>query len=211
MRSEDQSNEVDAASSRDGGIFRVLPPASANEVEAALIAKAQRGDREAMHRLLSPWNDRVFSFLLTLLRNRSDAEDAAQETFLRVVKGLPGYEHSGQFQAWIFRIARNQAALTATRKQRTEARESAVETEVLNDFPMSANDDAETDDRAQQLRAAVNDLPAAEREVVLLRLDEDLKFREIAERTRSPLNTVLGRMRNAMRRLHDQLQHFQAQ
>ena len=171
---------------------------------------AQRGDRAAVHRLLSPWNDRVFSFLLTLLRNRADAEDAAQETFLRVVKGLPGYEHTGQFQAWIFRIARNQAALTATRKQRTEARESAVESEVLNDFPMPADNNEDSHDRARQLRTAVNDLPAAEREVVLLRLDEDLKFREIAERTRSPLNTVLGRMRNAMRRLHDQLQQLQS-
>ena len=47
------------------------------------------------------------------------------------------------------------------------------------------------------------ELPAAEREVVELRLDEDLKFREIAERTGAPLNTVLGRMRNAVRRLRE--------
>ena len=71
-----------------------------------------------MHRLLAPWNDPIFGFLLAQLRHRADAEDAAQEVFIRVVKGLPGYEHRGEFRAWIFRIARHQATLTAMRRQR---------------------------------------------------------------------------------------------
>lgn len=179
-----------------------------DEPDAALIRAAQRGDRDAMHRLLAPWNDRVFGFLLATLRHRADAEDAAQETFLRVVKGLPGYEHRGEFRAWIFRIARNQAALTATRRQRIAQREAGVEPEQMHGF--AADDHRDEDlaiaDRAAVVRAAVDALPAAEREVVRLRLDHDFKFREIAVRTGAPLNTVLGRMRNAMRRLRETLE-----
>ncbi len=156
-----------------------------------------------MHLLLAPWNDSIFGFLLATLRHRADAEDAAQETFIRAVKGLPGYEHRGEFRVWLFRIARNQAALTAARRQRVAMRETSVEMEELE--ALAADDSASADlaaaDRATELRAAVAALPMVEREVVNLRLDHDMKFTDIAQRTGAPLNTVLGRMHNAIRRL----------
>ena len=177
-----------------------------DEPDIHILEAAQRGDRDAMTKLLTPWNDPIFGFLLNALRHRADAEDAAQETFIRVVNGLPRYEHRGEFRAWIFRIARNQAALTAKRRGRIGARETGVEAETLHAFAAEENDDAlAVAERAAGLRAAVAALPAAEREVVELRLNEDLKFREIAARTGAPLNTVLGRMRNALRRLHEML------
>lgn len=165
-----------------------------------------------MHVLLQPWNDPIFGFLLQLLRNRQDAEDAAQETFIRIVKGLAKYEHRGAFRAWIFQIARNQAALTAFRRQRLHAREIAMEPEDLHAVPQPAeeHDLAAQMELAAELRLAVAALPEAEREVVELRLNEDLKFREIADRTGAPLNTVLGRMRNAVRRLRETLQPLQS-
>lgn len=170
-----------------------------NEPDAALIHAAQRGDRDAMTALLTPWNDRVFGFLLGCLRHHADAEDATQETFIRIVRGLEKYEHRGQFRAWVFQIARNQAALTAQRRTRVGDREMAIEPTLLDAMPEEV---AEGPDYAP-VRAALERLPAAEREVVRLRLDEDLKFHEIAARTGAPLNTVLGRMRNATRRLRE--------
>ena len=154
-----------------------------------------------MTALLAPWNGPVFGFLLRKLRNRSDAEDAAQEVFIRVVEALPKYEPREKFRAWIFQIARNQAALTANRRERIGNREVAVEPGFVETL---AADVADAPDY-HQLRSAVAQLPEAEREVVSLRLEEDLKFREIAERTGAPLNTVLGRMRNASRRLRESL------
>lgn len=176
-----------------------------DEPDIQLLNAAQRGDRDAMHALLKPWNDAIFGFLLNALRHRADAEDAAQETFVRIVRGLAGYEHRGQFRAWIFRIARNQAALTANRRQRVADRERAMEPLVLAEMHTADDEGSalEQAERAAEIRRAVAELPAAEREVVELRLDEDLKFREIAERTGAPLNTVLGRMRNAVRRLRE--------
>lgn len=171
------------------------------EPDISIQHAAKRGDRAAMHALLKPWDDAVFGFLLASLRHRADAEDAAQETFVRIVKGLPAYEHRGVFRAWVFRIARNQAALTAGRRQRVTGREIGVEPEALRAMPEFAEgrDDVEAAERA------VAALPAVEREVVELRLNEDLKFSEVAERTGAPLNTVLGRRHNAIRRLHETL------
>ena len=170
-----------------------------DEPEAALIRAAQRGDRDAMNALLAPWNDRVFGFLLGCLRHHADAADAAQETFLRIVRGLGKYEHRGQFRAWVFQIARNQAALTAQRRQRHGDRETAIEPMLLEAMPAESE---ELPDYAP-VRVAIEQLPEVEGEVVRLRLDEDLKFHEIAARTGAPLNTVLGRMRNATRRLRE--------
>lgn len=159
-----------------------------------------------MNALLTPWNDVVFGFLLHMLRSREDAEDATQETFMRIVKGLPRYEHRGEFRAWIFRIARNQAALTGKRRRRIADRETGGEPELLAAFSADEEEDVmAAAERAATLRAAVIALPAAEREVVELRLNEDLKFREISQRTGAPLNTVLGRMHNAIRRLRAML------
>jgi RNA polymerase sigma-70 factor, ECF subfamily len=182
------------------------------EPDASLIQAAQAGDRTAMHQLLAPWNDGIFGFLLSLLQHRSDAEDAAQETFLRIVKGLPKYEHRGEFRAWIFQIARNQAALTANRRKRLAGRELGVEPAALQLVPdhSSAASDLELAERAGLIRQAVATLPPAEREVIQLRLNEDLKFREISERTQAPLNTVLGRMHNALRRLRELLDPLQS-
>ncbi len=159
-----------------------------------------------MTTLLRQWNDPVFGFLLRSLRNRADAEDAAQETFVRIVKGLPKYEHRGRFRAWLFQIARNQAAATAKRRKRIGERELGTEPEQLGALASEEDGDLEDVERSALLRRAIEGLPEAEREVVLLRLDEDLKFREIAVRTGAPLNTVLGRMRNATRRLREQLE-----
>jgi RNA polymerase sigma factor (sigma-70 family) len=133
------------------------------------------------------------------LGHYADAEDATQEVFIRVVQGLPRYEHRGLFRAWIFQIARNQDALTAGRRQRRGDRETTMEPALLEAF---AVDPEETIDYAP-LHAAIAQLPDAEREVIQLRLGEDLKFREIAERTGAPLNTVLGRMRHALHRLRE--------
>lgn len=180
------------------------------EPDIELLRAAQGGDRTAMHALLVPWNDVVFGFLLSLLRHRADAEDAAQETFIRIVRGLPGYEHRGEFRAWVFRIARNQAALTANRRRRVAVREIGTEPEVLAlAAEVEHENGIELAERAAEIRRAVAALPAVEREVVELRLDEDLKFREIAERIGAPLNTVLGRMHNAVRRLRETLQPLQ--
>jgi len=166
------------------------------EPDEQLISAAKKGNRNAMAILLQPWNNPIFGFHLRNLRNRTDAENASHETFIRIVKGLKKYEHRGQFRAWIFQIARNQAALTANR---VSDREAPVDSDFLESFAAEMEDDPDY----ETLRAAIGQLPEAERKVVLLRMDDDLLFREIARHIGAPLNTVLGRMRDATQRLRE--------
>ncbi|MEM8956071.1 MAG: sigma-70 family RNA polymerase sigma factor [Verrucomicrobiota bacterium] len=173
------------------------------EPDEFLIQAAQSGDIDAMNSLLKSWNDPIFGFLLKRLGNRSDAEDAAQETFLRIVKGLSNYEHRGQFRAWVFQIVRNQAALSGKRRQQRTEREQQGDLAQIQKIPENANEYFAEFENLAALRAAIEILPAAEREVVLLRIDHELKFREIADKTGTSLNTVLGRMRNATKRLKE--------
>lgn len=154
-----------------------------------------------MTMLLNPWNDPIFGFLLRNLRNRADAEDAAQETFILAVKGLRNYEHSGQFRAWVFQIARNQAALTANRRNRVGNHDAPVDSSFLESLAAEMVDEPDY----ETLRDAIAELPDAERTVVQMRLNDDLLFREISTRIGAPLNTILGRMRNATRRLREKL------
>src|SRR5204863_9027471 len=72
-----------------------------------LLAAYQQGDPEAFESLLRRYRAPLFTFLLRMLGDREKAEDLAQETFLRIVKGASDWEHRARFQTWLFTIARN--------------------------------------------------------------------------------------------------------
>ena len=171
------------------------------EPDDQLLRSAQKGNRVALNALLQPLNGPVFGFLLARLRNREDAAEAAQETFIRVVKGLKKYGHGGQFQEWIFEIAQAQAVAVANRRKRAGDHHSHVTPEQLQASVAELDGAPDFD----SLRAAIAGLPESERTVVKMRIDDDLRFREIAKRVGVPINTVLDRMRNAIRRLRESL------
>ena len=90
-----------------------------------LIAQFQeRGDRESLASLIQRHQSPVYSYLLRLLRNTHDAEEAAQETFLRVLRGLAGYRRELPFRPWLYRIAQNCAKLASMFDPRLEGRKS---------------------------------------------------------------------------------------
>ncbi len=93
-----------------------------------VVVAAQGGDRAAWGSLLMTVERPLYRFLYRLLGNPADAEDVTQETLLKVCQSLPRYREQGQFQAWVFKIAANQARNTK-RRARTwdEAEDSAVE------------------------------------------------------------------------------------
>ena len=156
------------------------------------------GDPAAAEALFAPHQQPLFSYLRGFLSGHHDAEDALQETFYRALRALPTYREENQFRAWLYCIAHNVAISLLRRNQRHR-----IEPD-LPDFlaPVhSAHETAANRDDLAHLERAIALLPETEREVLILRLRSDLPFREIAELTGSPLNTVLGRMHNARRRL----------
>lgn len=177
------------------------------ESDERLMLRFQAGDVRAFEELVRRHRTPVFSFLLRLTGDRGRAEDLCQDAFLRVVKGVGGWEPRATFRTWIFAMARNLAVDEARRQAFRRA-------EPLDDPARDAGpSDAPGPDHAAEgallrprLEAALAALPAEQREVFLLREHAGLRFAEIAEVTGVPENTVKSRMRYALEALRARLE-----
>lgn len=142
---------------------------------------------------------KAYQLALVLTGERTSAEDVVQEAFLRLVGRIEELEEPGALDAYLLRAVRN-LALNHQRKLEAGARavEARAEGPLLEPAPGAIG--AEPDERTA-LERALRELPPEQREVVHLRVWEGLSFREVAERTESPLGTVHSRYRYAMERL----------
>lgn len=183
-----------------------------NPTDADLVsAYVDRGDERAFRVLVERHQERVFGFLLGMVRDRTVANDLFQETYIRVVSALQrergSYSHQGRFLGWVLRIARN-AALDHLRSRKRWQDVSAAADEDENSFWDRLPDDGVSSEmllhHAEQesfLRQCIDELPPEQREVLLLRHEADLTFKEIADLTDCSINTALGRMRYALHNL----------
>lgn len=168
------------------------------------------GDMRAAEVLLTRYQNEVFGFLMTMLKKSHDAEDVLQETFTRALKGLGTYRESGQFRAWLYRIARNEAISLVRKRRRFVSMEPTIES------PASYKEEPDegtprpdarllAEENQRSFQKALEMLPPEEREVATMRLHGELSFKEIAAIVGCPLNTALGRMHNAKKRLRELL------
>jgi RNA polymerase sigma-70 factor (ECF subfamily) len=145
--------------------------------EHSLIAAAQQGDRQAFALLVERYWDRLYRWLYHLSHDRHNAEDVAQETFLKAFRGLNRFRAGSNFKAWLYRIAHNSLA----NQRRAAARARLV---LPDDVPADGEGPAEqaiSREALQLLARAVARLPAEFRSAFLLRAEEGLSFREIAD------------------------------
>jgi RNA polymerase sigma-70 factor (ECF subfamily) len=133
-----------------------------------------------------------------LLSDRADAEDVAQDAFLRVYKSVRGFRGSSSFRTWLFQIVINAARTCQTR--RSARRETAVDETSLDSTPGSDRLETAVVTR-DQVAQALASLPADLREAVMLRDVEGLDYREIAEALAIPIGTVESRIFRGRERL----------
>ncbi len=188
--------------------------------EALVAAYVERSDELALRTLVERHQDRVYGYLLGMVRDRTVADDLFQETFLRVLSALrserAGYNDQGKFLGWALRIARNAALDHLRLRKRWQDVEGTADEDTAS-FWEQITDDAPSADVAMQdtdlretLRACIDRLPPEQREVVLLRHEAEMTFREIADLTGVSINTALGRMRYALINLRKAMQTPQA-
>ena len=163
------------------------------------------GNNKAFDELLVRTQDKLFTYILFVVRDEDKANDLFQETFVKVITKLHQgrYVDSGKFSAWIMRIAHN-VMMDWYREQRAR---NLVEPTETNDLAnLSVNDilDLNVENRyvneqvMTDVKRMMNMLPPTQREVVFMRFYQDLSFKEIAELTGVSINTSLGRMRYAI-------------
>ena len=175
-----------------------------------LVAEYANGRNEAFDVLLKRHQQRVFSYIYSVVRDNDVADDIFQETFVKVIMTIRQgrYSESGRFGTWLSRIAHN-LIIDYFRQQKSENTVSAdnEEVDVLNRRELcdgTVEDflcNIQIEDDVRRIVAA---LPESQREVLEMRFYKDMSFKEIAEVTNVSINTALGRMRYAilnMRRL----------
>jgi RNA polymerase sigma-70 factor (ECF subfamily) len=145
--------------------------------EHELIRRAQRGDRAAFAALAEHYWERLYRWLYHLARDRHTAEDLAQETLLKAFAGLGRFRPGSNFGAWLFRIGHNNFANHYRANQRP--RESLPED--LAGRQVGPVEEAMSREALQGLARALNRLPTEFRAALLLRVEEGLSFRQIAE------------------------------
>lgn len=175
-----------------------LPPARAlREDDRETIAACQRGEREAFDRLVVRYQRDVYRVCYRYVNNHDDANDMAQEVFLKAYKAIGRFRGDSAFSTWLYRIAVN-TCLNHRAARRPPPEEI---TDALPDKGRSALDRLERDERSRRVRAAVARLPEKQRATLILRMYQDLSQEEISQVLGKSVGTVKANLFHALKNL----------
>jgi RNA polymerase sigma-70 factor (ECF subfamily) len=152
-------------------------------------------DKLTFEYIYQKYGDGIFRRTYNLLKNQQDAEDAMQETFLKVIQSINTYRKNGNARAWLLSITRN-TAIDIMRKKNNSlcVEDTAFVSKESKDFAEKI-----------AIEDALMTLDREDREIVVLKIVSGLKFREISQLTELPLTTVQKRYQRALKKLKTQL------
>jgi len=155
--------------------------------------------------MMLPHLDAAYNLATWLLRNEQDAQDVVQEAFLRAFKSFGGF-HGSNGRAWLLTIVRN-TSYTLLKKNRVVDLTTPFDEEIhaSDHGSVSAATILERSEDAERIREAMDELPAEFREILTLRHQEDLSYKEIANIAQIPRGTVMSRLARARVKLKERL------
>ncbi|MCK4236001.1 MAG: sigma-70 family RNA polymerase sigma factor [Candidatus Krumholzibacteria bacterium] len=179
--------------------------------DANLIERCLRGDEKGFEELLNKYKSRVFSICQRMVRNSADAEDLAQEVFVRTFSVLDRYDSSYPFSRWLYRITSNLCIdfLRSNRKGGIISLDQSIESgdgEMPRQFPsgvIKPDREAEIKEMMAALEEAIGRLPEYYRIIVILRHQGQLSYEEISDDLGIPLGTVKARIHRARKMIKD--------
>lgn len=175
--------------------------------DISLIAAYQQGDATALPILVNRYLAGVSAFCYQLVLNRAQAEDLAQETFLKAIRSLASYRGTSQFKTWLYAIAANMAKTRRSQQWREAA--SLIEFDHLEAHDEPAPDRSVlASELAAEIEAAMHDLPLPLRSAIVLLVVHESTPQEIAEIEGCPLNTIYWRIHEARKLLKRRLQQW---
>jgi RNA polymerase sigma-70 factor (ECF subfamily) len=174
--------------------------------DALLVKNYIAGDENALAILIKKHQSKIYGFIYSKMPDRDVADDIFQDTFIKVIKTLKSnsYNEEGKFLPWVMRISHN---LIVDHYRKNKKMPMLRETEefsifsILTDNSLNAEGRIITDVIEKDLHKIIQQLPDDQREVLEMRIFQDLSFNEIAEQTGVSINTALGRMRYALMNL----------
>ena len=174
--------------------------------DALLVKSYVAGDESALATLINRHQSKIYGFIYSKISDRDLSDDIFQDTFIKVIKTLKSnsYNEEGKFLPWVMRIAHN---LIIDHFRRNKKMPLYRETEefsifsIMTDNSLTVENQLITEQVEKDLKKLIEELPADQKEVLVMRIYQDLSFKEISELTGVSINTALGRMRYALMNL----------
>ncbi len=168
-----------------------------------LINKAKSGDQYAFCSLIKEWKYQLTSYVFKMINYREDVNDVMQEILIKTWKNLNKFNGDDKFASWLFTIAHN-TCIDYLRSHKNNLIDS------IDNFDDYAECSLPSDilikkELVEIINKIVENLPEKQKNVFLLRNDAELSFKEIAEITNEPLNTVLSHMNYALKKIKKEL------
>lgn len=184
---------------------RIKKPGGSSCPDTVLIRAVQAGDMAAFDELVLKYKDRLFNLVYWFLGDYQDANDCAQETFIKVFKSIKKFRFESTFSTWLYRIAintcKNKIKSSAYRwKKKTVSLETSNSSKNGNPFSEIVNGSPtpvvalEKKERMMRIQKAINSLPEEQNKVVVLRDIQGLSYQDISDITGLNLGTVKSRL-----------------
>lgn len=174
--------------------------------DALLVKNYIDGDENALSVLINRHQSKIYGFIYSKISDRDITDDIFQDTFIKVIKTLKSnsYNEEGKFLPWVMRIAHN---LIIDHFRRNKKMPMYRETEefsifsIMTDNSLTIENQMISEQVEKDLKKLIEELPQDQKEVLVMRIYQDLSFKEISELTGVSINTALGRMRYALMNL----------
>ncbi len=174
--------------------------------DAVLVKSYVSGDENALSLLIERHQSKIYGFIYSKISDRDVSDDIFQDTFIKVIKTLKSnsYNEEGKFLPWVMRIAHN---LVVDHYRRNKKMPMFRETEdfsifsIMTDNSQTIENQLITNQVESDLKRLIEELPDDQKQVLVMRMYQDLSFKEIADLTGVSINTALGRMRYALMNL----------
>lgn len=171
--------------------------------DAALVSNYLQGDENALSVLITKHKQKIYSFIYSKVYDRDITEDIFQDTFIKVIRTLKlgKYNEEGKFLPWVMRIAHNLVIDHFRKNNRMPKFDNTGEFSifsVLSDNALDAEKGMIKEQIESDLRRLINELPEDQKNVLVMRMYQDMSFKDISKKTGVSINTALGRMRYAL-------------
>jgi RNA polymerase sigma-70 factor (ECF subfamily) len=171
--------------------------------DASLVQDYVSGNEDALAALIKRHESKIYGFIYSKISDRDISNDIFQDTFIKVIRTLKSnsYNEEGKFLPWVMRISHN---LIVDHYRKTKKMPMFRETEEFSIFSIMSDDSLSIENKiiSEQveidIKRLIEELPVDQKEVLVMRMYQDMSFKEISEVTGVSINTALGRMRYAL-------------
>lgn len=178
-----------------------IPIDGENARDLALMQGVATGSEEAMRELVERHQNRVFGTIVRMLGSEREAEDLAQQVFVRVWKSAPRYQPTAKFTTWLYTIVRH-LVFNESRRREKSSLSDELNDSLHDERQSSPADDLLASEKMQAIQAAIEALPEQQRLAVIMRRYDDVPYEEIAavlKQTVPGVKSLLFRARQALR------------